>query len=222
RIEHLWVEVGAQFARRWRGFFTRLERLYGLDHLSPHHLWLLHHLFLDHIDFDSQEFQAEWNLHPLGGTQNKGQSPADIRFISETEHGVDEDQPGVHPTILEEYYGVEENLDDEWRDINDMIAADQTPDVSHEAIDVPTHNSPFNSALEAIFFEALEVIKARNIIPDGFDLDLNRYPVRESIHLGCGGKRISVVLPIDIWWPRALLWAQGLDLMARMIVEAEL
>ncbi|KAK7000661.1 hypothetical protein R3P38DRAFT_3616554 [Favolaschia claudopus] len=27
RIERLWVEVGSQFARRWRGFFLRLERL---------------------------------------------------------------------------------------------------------------------------------------------------------------------------------------------------
>ncbi|KAJ7177579.1 hypothetical protein C8R43DRAFT_872453 [Mycena crocata] len=222
RIERLWVEVGTQFARRWRGFFTRLERRHDLDHLSPHHLWLLHHLFLDEMNSDCQDFQAEWNLHPLGGTRNKGQSPADIRFISETQHGVDEDQPGVHPSVLEEYYGVEDNLDDEWEGVDDLIAADQTADVRHDAIDVPTHDSPFNPQLEAVFFEALEAVKAANIIPGGFSLDLDNYPVRESIHLGRGGKRISVTLPVDIWWPRALVWAQGLDLMTRMLVEAEL
>ncbi|KAJ7798317.1 hypothetical protein B0H14DRAFT_2618014 [Mycena olivaceomarginata] len=35
----LWVEVGSQFARRWRAFFYRLEALHGLDHTNPHHLW---------------------------------------------------------------------------------------------------------------------------------------------------------------------------------------
>ncbi|KAJ7602094.1 hypothetical protein DFH06DRAFT_1024231, partial [Mycena polygramma] len=222
RIERLWVEVGTQFARRWRGFFTRLERMHGLKHSSSHYLWLLHHLFLDEINFDCQEFQAEWNLHPLGGIRNKGQSPSDIRFISETEHGVDEDQPGVHPTILEEYYGVQEDLDEEWEDIDDMIADDQTRDVRHEPVEVPSHNGPFNPELEAVFFEALEAVKAQNIVPESFDLNLDAYPLRESIHLGRGGKRISVILPVDVWWPRALLWAQGLDLMDRMIVEAEL
>ncbi|KAJ6585819.1 hypothetical protein B0H19DRAFT_883509, partial [Mycena capillaripes] len=130
RIERLWVEVGTQFARRWR------------------------------------DFQANWNLNPLGGTRNKGQSPADIRFISQTQHGVDEDQPGVHPTILEKYYGVEpeEDLDDEWQDIDDMISADQTSDVRHDAVDVPADDSPFNPELGAIFFEALEAVKTENII----------------------------------------------------------
>ncbi|KAJ7465668.1 hypothetical protein FB451DRAFT_1041457 [Mycena latifolia] len=239
RIERLWVEVGTQFARRWRGFFTRLERRHGLKHLSPNHLWLLHLLFLEDINFDCREFQAEWNLHPLGGKRNKGQSPSvfdkflavarldiflfqDIRFISETEHGVDEDQPGVHPTILEEYYGVEENLDEEWEDVDDLIAADQTSDVRHEAIEAPSHDSPFSPEIEAVFLEALEAVKTQNIIPEGFNLDLDNYPLRESIHLGRGGKMISVILPLDIWWPRALLWAQALDLMTRMLVEGEL
>ncbi|KAJ6489775.1 hypothetical protein C8R45DRAFT_826220, partial [Mycena sanguinolenta] len=222
RIERLWVEVGTQFARRWRAFFTRLERIHGLQPTSADHLWLLHWLFLDDINHDCQDFQATWNLHPLGGTRNKGQSPADIRFISETEHGVDEDQPGVHPTVLEEYYGVEEDIDEEWEDVDDMIAADQRPDVRHDPVGVPSHGSPFNPELEEIFFAGLEAVKSENIIPDGFDLDLDTYPARESIHLGRGGKRISVVLPSDVWWPRALLWAQGLDLMTRIIVEAEL
>ncbi|KAJ7025144.1 hypothetical protein C8F04DRAFT_968143, partial [Mycena alexandri] len=219
RIERLWVEVGTQFARRWRGFFTRLERWHGLDHTSPYHLWLLHQLFLVDINSDCEDFQAEWNLHPLSGTRNKGQSPADLRFISETEHGVDEDQPGVHPSVLQEYYGVMEDLDEEWDDVDDLIAADQTRDIRHEAIDVPTHGSPFTSEQAEVFFEALNAVKEQGIIPAGFELDVDGYPVRESIHLGRGGKRVSVILPLEVWWPRALLWAQGLDLMTRMLVE---
>lgn len=67
RIERMWVEMGSQFARRWRAFFTRLERLHHLNPEIPTHLWLLHFLFLDLIDADCQEFKRNWNAHPISG-----------------------------------------------------------------------------------------------------------------------------------------------------------
>jgi hypothetical protein len=67
RIERLWVEVGTQFVRPWRAFFTRLERKHYLDRGNPHHLWLLHFLFLDEINNDCRDFQKEWNAHPISG-----------------------------------------------------------------------------------------------------------------------------------------------------------
>jgi len=67
KIERMWVEVGRHFCRLWRGFFTRLERLYRLDRTNPHHLWLLNYLFLDMINADCDNFQREWNHHPLSG-----------------------------------------------------------------------------------------------------------------------------------------------------------
>lgn len=75
RIERLWVEVGTQFARRWRAFFTRLENLHRLDRSNPAHLWLLHFLFLEPLNKDCEEFQIEWNLHPMAGSGPKGRSP---------------------------------------------------------------------------------------------------------------------------------------------------
>ncbi|KAF8131304.1 hypothetical protein K438DRAFT_839559 [Mycena galopus ATCC 62051] len=74
RIERLWVEVGSQFARRWRAFFYRLEALHGLDRSNPRHLWLLHFLFLDRINADCETFRAEWNCHPISG-KGHDQSP---------------------------------------------------------------------------------------------------------------------------------------------------
>lgn len=71
----MWVEVGTQFARRWRAFFSRLERLHGLNIDKAGHLWLLHSLFLDAIKSDCQEFQAEWNAHPIGGPYTNDKSP---------------------------------------------------------------------------------------------------------------------------------------------------
>lgn len=74
RIEQLWVEVGTQFARRWRAFFFRLEWLHNLDRKNPHHLWLLHLLFLEEINHDCDEFQLQWNTHPISGLGH-GKSP---------------------------------------------------------------------------------------------------------------------------------------------------
>lgn len=150
----------------------------------------------------------------------------DIRFISETEHGVHEDQPGVHPSVLEEFYGAEDNLEGDWSDIDELIADDQARDVRHAAVEVPEHYSPFDAETEAIFFQTLEELEANEYIPDGYGLTPEElgdegYPTCESIHLGRGGKKISVILPVDMWWPRALRWAQGLDLMTRILVQIE-
>ncbi|KAF7306246.1 Integrase catalytic domain-containing protein [Mycena indigotica] len=218
RIERLWVEVGTQFARRWRAFFTRLERLHGLNHTSPRHLWLLHQLFLDEINDDCREFSDEWNLHPLKGNGNKGQSPLDIRFVSETCHGVDEDQPGIHPTVLEEFYGVVEDTDEEWQDIDDIIANDQHHDIRHDPIAVPTHEAPFDNAIQQLFFQAL-ALKQQEGVTAETDFDVDTYEICESIRLGRAGKKVSIQLPAVNWWPRTLLWTQALDLMTAFCIE---
>jgi hypothetical protein len=75
RIERLWVEIGTQFARRWRAFFTRLGRMHGLDRKDPAHLWLLHALFLDGINEDCAAFQNEWNSKPVRGSKTNNRSP---------------------------------------------------------------------------------------------------------------------------------------------------
>lgn len=67
RIERMWVEIGTQFARQWRAFFLRLEGYHLLDCTNPHHLWLLHILFLDLINEDCEQFHENWNSHPLSG-----------------------------------------------------------------------------------------------------------------------------------------------------------
>lgn len=134
RIERLWVEVGRQFAREWRGFFTRLERLHQLDRKNPHHIWLLHLLFLDNLNDDCKTFQAQWNAHPLSGPKTRNLSPQvrhiatmtvslvsfsfdlrqlikvhqDLRLLGQTEHGIyNDDCEGMHPHTIVRYYGVD-------------------------------------------------------------------------------------------------------------------
>ncbi|KAK7041319.1 hypothetical protein R3P38DRAFT_2512301, partial [Favolaschia claudopus] len=67
RIERLWVEVGSQFALRWRAFFYRLEAFHKLDRTNAKHLWLLYRLFLGMINHDCTQFQIQWNAHPISG-----------------------------------------------------------------------------------------------------------------------------------------------------------
>jgi hypothetical protein len=73
-IERLWVEIGTQFARQWRAFFLRLEAYHHLDRSNPHHLWLLHILFLESINDDCKQFCQNWNSHPLSG-KGRNQTP---------------------------------------------------------------------------------------------------------------------------------------------------
>ena len=80
-FEHLWVEVGWQFARAWKAFFRRLERLHLLDRCNTHHLWLLHFIFLEAINSDCLEFQNDWNSHPISGAGHN-QSPNVIFFTN--------------------------------------------------------------------------------------------------------------------------------------------
>lgn len=74
KVERIWPEVGSQFARQWKGFFLRLERLHGLNRNNPHHLWLLHTLFLSSINDDCKKFAEVWNSHPISG-HGHNQSP---------------------------------------------------------------------------------------------------------------------------------------------------
>jgi hypothetical protein len=123
RIERLWVEVGTQFVRRWRGFFTRLEQLHKLDVDKPGHLWLLSVLFLNALNDDCRQFQQEWNLHPICGSDTRDRSPQvseysvvqnfylittkDMRLLGQASLGIYEDEfKGICPTVLQHYYGI--------------------------------------------------------------------------------------------------------------------
>ncbi|KAJ7477546.1 hypothetical protein FB451DRAFT_1032939, partial [Mycena latifolia] len=214
RIERLWVEVGTQFTRRWRGFFQRLERLHKFDPDNPHHLWLLHHLFLHAINKDCGEFQEQWNHHPISGKGND-QTPSDIRLIGELKYGRYADNfEHIHPEVLEQY-GNEGGYD-----IDLAIAGDQDHQIRHEAIEVAQNECPFTSEdAMGIFSGALHEVQAKGIIPRHFGVAEAEWEERyygETETVKVGRKEVSIMLPFDIWWPRAVGWAQGLEIMIRI------
>ncbi|KAJ7207543.1 hypothetical protein GGX14DRAFT_366075, partial [Mycena pura] len=203
RIERLWVEVGSQFARRWRAFFYRLEALHGLERKDPHHLWLLHFLFLDMLNEDCAKFQAEWNAHPIS-REGHDQSPNDMFFLGRTMDGVYvDDCEGVHPDVISQYYGrhgpvreraagetgagqladetipmveADQELDeDDYVGLEEQIEGAHESNFHHEAVAVPKHASPFSGEAAQVFEDALEQVQAANIVPAGYGLLENEW-----------------------------------------------
>ncbi|OBZ75971.1 hypothetical protein A0H81_04732 [Grifola frondosa] len=138
--------------------------------------------------------EADWNAHPLSGTQANDTSPQDLRILGQTMNGIYvDDGADVHPDVLHQHYGVtlsgpivrrldqtgaghplEENdsdNEDTEHNVATEIEAGQQHHIRHDPIDVPSHKIPFaDSGLEALFFAALEVIRVDGVLPEGYGL----------------------------------------------------
>ncbi|KAJ7016807.1 hypothetical protein C8F04DRAFT_1215348 [Mycena alexandri] len=246
RIERLWVEVGSQFARRWRAFFYRLEALHGLNRSNPHHLWLLHLLFLDMINTDCDDFHAEWNCHPISGEAQQG------IYVDDYEN--------IHPTVLERYYGVhgrtvhrasgqtgagqlddedvplpppvhdegedsedESGMEDVDEDLAQQIEDAHAGNFHHDPVPVPKHVNLFpDDETMQLFHDALSAAEEVELIPEGCGLLPDEwvdgvYPSFEILKSGRHGtKQLRVALPDSIWRPRAEMWGRGLAILNQL------
>ncbi|KAF7318562.1 Integrase catalytic domain-containing protein [Mycena chlorophos] len=212
-IERFWVEVGSQVVRPWRAFLSRLEREHQLNADNPHHLWLLHELFIDQINADLKQFQAEWNAHPMG---NRGEiSPEDARFLGQTSLGLyADDVRRIHPDVLQRY----RNLQGEALD--DAIAQDQEPEIRHDGVEAPRAEDPFDSdEAQRIFHNASRQVASSQIIPSGYGVTPNEWEngvYSEIEGLKVGKRVVQIRLPREVWLPRAVQWAQALDVILHM------
>jgi len=59
-----------------------LEANEGLDVNNPSHIWLLHYLFLGHINSDAVAWAETWNNHKLQIRGERQQSPQEMFFFS--------------------------------------------------------------------------------------------------------------------------------------------
>ncbi|KAJ7727446.1 hypothetical protein DFH07DRAFT_719784, partial [Mycena maculata] len=102
-------------------------------------------------------------------------------------------------------------------DLDEAIAGDQDRHVRHEAIDVVEDECPFESdEARQIFTAALEEVKAAEIIPNHFGVAEDEWEepfYGETENVKIGRKEVEIVLHFEVWWPRAVAWAQGLELM---------
>ncbi|KAF9237396.1 hypothetical protein BU15DRAFT_48887, partial [Melanogaster broomeanus] len=217
RIERLWVELGTQFVRCWQAFFTRLERMHMLDPYNPTHLWLLHTLFLDEINHDCQEFQAQWNCHPISGPDTNWKSPKDLRLLGQTRFGVYQE-------------GAEHEDRDAIIDEEEVIAHSihQQQQQIHEAVGIPSLQNPFSTdESEHLFFIMLKDLISHDVTPDNFGLtpaewESDNYLVYETIHIGHrSSKELHVALSEGIWYSWACLWCQALVTLSFFIPDSD-
>ncbi|KAJ7580433.1 hypothetical protein C8J56DRAFT_730369, partial [Mycena floridula] len=241
RIERIWVKVGTQFARAWRGFFYQLESRHQLEITNKKHLWLLHYLFLDDINHDCKTFVDNWNGHPISG-EGHDRSPMDMRLLGQITEGTYLDKfPGVegHPIQCQlGQTGAGHPADEDSDSDSEMeapssehpgnllnhIDEDINSQFLHDAVPVPKHKCPFPDDDDMVTFEqALLESSQQDIIPGGFGLaptewEDGQYPPYEIILAGRrGSRKLHVQLPHLVWKPHADLWGRALAIMNNIL-----
>jgi len=104
------------------------------------------------------------------------------------------------------------------------IAETQRSQVRHEPISSPDHRNPFiDRDAEGEYWRALGQVVDDSVIPAGYGLFADEwedgvYPVIEKIKVGWrAGKIWEISLAEPIWQHRSVLWAQGLNLLTRVV-----
>ncbi|KAJ6572622.1 hypothetical protein B0H10DRAFT_1671959, partial [Mycena sp. CBHHK59/15] len=102
-------------------------------------------------------------------------------------------------------------------DLDAAIVNDQDDHIRHGAVEVTQSEFPFNSKEAGVIFSnALREIKAAEIILEDLGVSKAEWEGRfygETERIKVGKKNVEIVLPFSIWLPRAVAWAQGLELM---------
>ncbi|KAF6755870.1 hypothetical protein DFP72DRAFT_811151 [Ephemerocybe angulata] len=87
RIECLWVDVTSGFGRKWKRFFEVLEQEDNLDRNNDAHIWLLHFLYLHHINRDAAAWLDTWNHHVLSRRGTTHVTPSRLFIQGTIERG---------------------------------------------------------------------------------------------------------------------------------------
>ncbi|KAJ6592418.1 hypothetical protein B0H19DRAFT_917321 [Mycena capillaripes] len=222
RIERLWVEVGTQFARRWRAFFTQwnLHPLSGrlTSDQSPADIRFLGQLtegVYRHDPLDGIHPDAINRYYGVAGRRLRRSRNRTGAGISSDDEAEEDDNDDEHEPNVEEQ-------------LENQVQADLVQNIRHQPVKVAKHRSPFkDEELEDHFLSLLEDLLAQPaVLPEDYGIledewEEDDYPEIEIIRPGTKGKELAVILPRAEWFPRAARWAQGLDLMTRVLHELE-
>ncbi|KAI0682184.1 hypothetical protein BC835DRAFT_1408376 [Cytidiella melzeri] len=152
RIERLWYDVTTGFGRKWKEFFMDLEANHSLDPSNPHHIWLLHTLFLAAINEEAQQWAHSWNSHKIEIRGERRRSPRDMFFFGMAQEGIRGTMPPRDPVEEEvppqdlPHYGVD------WDVIEN---APQVMAHREDADDIPPNPNPFTGPTIPAQFSAV-------------------------------------------------------------------
>ena len=106
------------------------------------------------------------------------------------------------------------------------IADGQDHSIRHDAVSVSPNMLPFKDETTfTLFVEVLSHLREASYTPPGLlvhddEWGEEEYPITEVIAGGIRGKKpIELDLPPDIWYPRAILWAQSLTAMRHVLAH---
>jgi hypothetical protein len=163
-----------------------------------------------HPDILEQYHGVEGEVIPFGVQSGAG-------------HPADEGRP-ERPTIPEASDS-ENDEDDLLQGVARNIADTQQENLRHAAIKPARHTNPFQTHLaESNFREALLMVQAQDAVSQGYrvlpeEWEGGSYPDHEILHIGRGRKKeLRVVLPEEVWWPCAKMWAQGLEVLTQVVM----
>lgn len=119
--------------------------------------------------------------------------------------------------------------DDDYTHLQRNITADIQKNIKHKPVKVPRHSNPFaelDPTVQTIFEGALHEVQRAGSIPEGFGLlsdewEDTEYPSHEHIKVGRRATKLSVQLPEETWYPRAVSWAQGLYVITHVLNKVE-
>ncbi|GBE84083.1 hypothetical protein SCP_0600610 [Sparassis crispa] len=144
------------------------------------------------------------------------------RRRGQTGAGHPEDDSDSDDSDLELGENENENEDRMIEMLENRIANDQERNIRHKPIKVATHRNPFPDPQSlALFWQLLDAVRAQDIIPDGYGVTPTEwqdgvYPEEEVIRMGRKKKGLVIALPSVVWLPRAVLWAQAVEIMTRL------
>jgi hypothetical protein len=102
RIERLWRDSTSNVLNFYKVCFLELEEFRGIDFGRPALRFIIHHLFLPHINADLQRFIASWANHRISSTQGN-RTPQQLLLLNQ---GTAASQPPQQ--IDEQSYGAED------------------------------------------------------------------------------------------------------------------
>ncbi|KAF9062750.1 hypothetical protein BDP27DRAFT_1427585 [Rhodocollybia butyracea] len=137
-----------------------------------------------------------------------------------------DDCEGVAPSVIEKYYGMDEDdieekisdsnnssdsdsgsdegINDLTDNLEEIVATDIQSQVHHSPVPVPKHENPFTldgqlDAFHACLKECLHQYSAR------------------GVWRRRGTKELQIPLPIEVWYPKAELWVQAMTVMTTIL-----
>jgi hypothetical protein len=115
----------------------------------------------------------------------------------------------------------------EFGDVQAQITQDLQANINHRPVKVPRARNPFKSEhIYQLFRRTFDALHKINFIPPHMGLTRDTwpdgiYPDHVDLTFGRRLKQLTVHLPLEIWFARAILWGQALHVMNFVIFQLE-